>query len=134
LSGLVLMTKLSSPRCELLTGASFLKVTAERVARGSANFFCYRDDAGTRLRFILARGEDGTVRSVLDACQQCYKFHKGFDVAGGYLICRLCGNRYPIGNMVAGKASCVPVTLPASESGGEIHVSVADLKKNAWLF
>ena len=77
--------------------------------------------AGERLRFLLARGNDGKVRAVFDACRQCYKFHQGYDVAHGMLICRLCGNRYPIDHMTEGEASCVPVSLPHHEGASAVE-------------
>lgn len=125
---------IARPGCTLLRGERTLEVSSRSLGAGRAKFFCYRDDSGRRLRFVLARGTDGKLRSVMDACKQCYTFHKGFTVSGGYLVCRLCGNRYPINNMLAGKASCVPVALPSDESGGTITVRPADVKMFSWLF
>jgi uncharacterized membrane protein len=122
------------PRCTELRGANMLTVSLARLARGEARLFCYRDRAGQRLRFLLARGEDGKVRAVFDACRQCYKFHEGYEVSHGMLICRLCGNRYPIDHMTKGEASCVPVSLPHHEDGSKVEVKVSDVKSGAGLF
>lgn len=120
------------PGCDPVSGGSTLAIDSARVADKAA-FYCYKD-AGRKLRFILARGSDGKIRSVMDACEQCYPFHKGFTATGGELVCRLCGNRYPINHMLAGKASCVPVALPSREEGGRISIRSADVKKFGWLF
>jgi uncharacterized membrane protein len=122
------------PRCTELRGAEMLTVSMARLAGGEARLFCYRDSAGERLRFLLARGNDGKVRAVFDACRQCYKFHQGYDVSHGMLICRLCGNRYPIDHMMNGEASCVPVSLPHHEDASRVEVRVSDLKSGAGLF
>ncbi|MGH7914010.1 MAG: Fe-S-containing protein [Candidatus Binataceae bacterium] len=122
------------PRCTELQGAEMLTVSMARLVDGGARLFCYRDRAGERLRFLLARGSDGKVRAVFDACRQCYKFHQGYDVAHGVLICRLCGNRYPIDHMMKGEASCVPVSLPHHEGAAAVEVKVSDLKSGAALF
>jgi uncharacterized protein YbaR (Trm112 family) len=122
------------PRCHELRGAEMLTVSMARLESGEARLFCYRDRSGERLRFLLARGNDGKVRAVFDACRQCYKFHQGYDVAHGMLICRLCGNRYPIDHMMKGEASCVPVSLPHHEDASHVHVKVSDLKLGASLF
>jgi uncharacterized membrane protein len=122
------------PRCTELWGASTLSVSLARLTRGEARLFCYRDSAGKRLRFLLARGDDGKVRAVFDACRQCYKFHEGYEVSHGMLICRLCGNRYPIDHMTKGEASCVPVSLPHHEDGSKTEVKVSDVKSGAGLF
>ncbi|HJU29476.1 MAG TPA: Fe-S-containing protein, partial [Candidatus Binataceae bacterium] len=104
------------------------------LARGATEFFCYRDGAGERIRFILARDEAGHVAGIFDACRQCYTFHKGYTVSGHYVVCRLCGNRYRIADMRAGKASCVPAPLRVEQRGDRVEVNVADLKKGRSLF
>jgi uncharacterized membrane protein len=121
-------------RCVELKGDGAVTVALSRLAGGAAHLFCYRDSAGERLRFLLARGGDGKVRAVFDACRQCYTFHQGYDVAHGMLICRLCGNRYPIDHMTKGEASCVPVVLPHREQGSKVVIKVSDLKTGAGLF
>lgn len=122
------------PGCTELRGAELLTVSLVQLGGGEAHLFCYRDHAGERLRFLLARGNDGKVRAVFDACRQCYKFHQGYDVSHGMLICRLCGNRYPIDHMMNGEASCVPVSLPHHEDASRVEVKVSDLKSGAGLF
>ncbi len=119
------------PDCETISGSDELTLDSSRI--GKPAFYCY-EDAGRRLRFILARGSDGKVRSVMDACGQCYPFHKGFAANKDELICRLCGNRYPVNHMRKGKASCVPVAVPSHEEGGRVTIRSADLKKFRWLF
>lgn len=122
------------PRCTELRGDKTLTVSMARLQDGEARLFCYRDRGGERLRFLLASGDDGKVRAVFDACRQCYKFHQGYDVAHGMLICRLCGNRYPIDHMTDGEASCVPVSLAHHEDASKVEIKVSDLKSGASLF
>jgi hypothetical protein len=50
------------------------------------------------------------------------------------LICRLCGNRYPINHMTRGEASCVPVSLAHHEDSSRVEIKVSDLKSGAALF
>jgi uncharacterized membrane protein len=125
---------MAKPGCTSVDGKDALVIAGHLLDRGTAKTFCYRDDAGKNLRFVLARGTDGKVRSVMDACAQCYTFHKGFTYSDGYLICRLCGNRYPINHILSGKASCVPVAVPSNEADGQVTIRTADLKKMRWLF
>lgn len=132
-AGIAFSAPLWRERCEAISGRSTVEVGADRLARGQAKTFCYKDAAG-QVRFVLARGADGKIHSVLDACRQCYTFHKGYELSGGYLICRLCGNRYPINKMAAGKASCVPVKLDHQEEDGRIKIKVADLNEAHKLF
>jgi uncharacterized membrane protein len=125
---------MAKPGCTSVDGKDSLVIAGHLLDAGTAKTFCYRDDAGKNLRFVLARGTDGKVRSVMDACSQCYTYHKGFTYSDGYLICRLCGNRYPINHILTGKASCVPVAVPSYEADGQVTIRTADLKKNGWLF
>ena len=120
--------------CTLLNGAATLTIKLGDQAPGTVRAFCYRDPTGQRLQFLLARDSNGKVQTVFDACGQCYKFHKGYSYSGGYLICRLCGNRYPIPEMNTGKASCVPVALSSKTEHGEARIKVADIKAGKWLF
>jgi uncharacterized membrane protein len=125
---------IASSDCTTVTGSDEVTVNVSAMRPGSARLFCYTDDAGKRLRFVLARGTDGKVRSVFDACRQCSAFHRGYRVEGGELICRACGNRYSIDRMTEGKASCVPVSLPHKDDSGIVHLKTADLKAGRGLF
>ncbi|MGD0290190.1 MAG: Fe-S-containing protein [Candidatus Binataceae bacterium] len=125
---------LLAPRCVRVNGESVVTVSLDGLTPGTAQFFCYRDRAGHEVRFVLARANDGIVRSVFDACRQCYRFHKGYTVADGFLICRLCGNRYRLDQMQTGVASCQPVHLENSQHGNTVEVRVAALEKGQQLF
>jgi uncharacterized membrane protein len=120
--------------CTMVTGSGEVAVNVSAMRPGSARLFCYTDDAGKRLRFVLARGVDGKVRSVFDACRQCFAFHRGYQVVGGELICRVCGNHYSIDRMTEGKASCVPVSLRHEDDSGIVHIKTTDLKAGHALF
>ncbi len=119
--------------CTAVAGSGVVSVDVSVLARGSARMFCY-NDAGKKLRFVLARGTDGKVRSVFDACRRCFTFHRGYRVAGGELICRVCGNHYRIDRMSGGKASCVPASFPHEDSSGAVKIRTADLRTGAALF
>ena len=125
---------IATSNCTTVTGTDEVAVNVSAMRPGSARLFCYTDDAGKRLRFVLARGVDGKVRSVFDACRQCFAFHRGYRVVGGELICRECGNHYSIDRMTEGKASCVPVSLPHEDDSGIVHIKTADLKAGHGLF
>ena len=133
--GVVAITiSIAKPGCTALEGKDELVISGRLLDRGTAKTFCYRDEAGKKLRFVLARGTDGKIRSVMDACSQCYTYHKGFTYSDGYLICRFCGNRYPIDHLLQGKASCVPIALPSKEADGRVTIRTADLHNLGWLF
>lgn len=130
----MLASRASGPPCIPLHGTGTLALDIRNLAPGTAKLFCYDDSAGKQLRFLLARNSQGKVYASFDACRQCYKHHEGYSAHNGQLVCRMCGNRYPINHMLKGKASCVPVKLPAVEHGNTVDVKVSALKKGRWLF
>lgn len=130
----VLSSQARFPGCIPVSGAAALTVSFGQLGRGEAKLFCYHDGAGDRIRFILARGNDGKVRSVFDACRQCYAYHRGYRLTRAGLVCRLCGNRYSVDHMMAGKASCVPVSIPHKEAGSAVRISAADVRAGRELF
>ena len=130
--GAALMTL--PPTCTPLSPAEVLSIPVAKLGRGEARTFCYQDRTGETIRFILARSSDGKIRTVFDACRECYSYHKGYKISGGAMVCRWCGNRYPIDHMTEGKASCKPVDLPHQERAGVVQVRAADLRKGRELF
>jgi uncharacterized membrane protein len=114
--------------------AGWLTIPADEMSPDTARIFSFKDAAGKKLRFLLARDSRGRLYTVFDACEQCFKFHKGYTVSGHYLICGYCGNRYRLSEIAKGEASCVPVTLAHSETGKTVKVSVRDLERGRNLF
>jgi uncharacterized membrane protein len=130
----MLVAYANAPDCRSVYGDAVVAVDASSIRPGHAQRFCYTDKTGKKLRFILARDDDGRVSSVFDACSQCYIYHRGYKLAAGEAICRVCGNRYPIGHITQGKASCVPVNLPHEDKAGVIRIKTADLESGRQFF
>jgi uncharacterized membrane protein len=122
------------PRSTSVTGVGSINIDARDIQQGRVKFFSYRDDAGARIRFLLARDGNGEIRGAIDACQRCYTFHKGYTASNGYLICRLCGNRYKVDEKNLGVASCTPVKLPLASSGTTVQVKTIDLERARTFF
>ena len=122
------------PGCVEVSGRNELAIRLNKILPGTARFFCYRDDAGRKLRFILARADDGKVHAAFDACRRCYAAHEGYTASGGRLVCRRCGNAYRIGQMAKGMASCVPVGLKMKQQGERAEIEVSDLEAKRGLF
>jgi uncharacterized membrane protein len=130
----IIAAQMNVPSCVELSGAQTLDIPVADMARGTVRFFCFRDSAGEKIRFLLARDDDGKIQSAFDGCEQCYKFGKGFAVGHGEVTCRVCGNRYKLNQIHTGKASCVPIRLPIAEAGGRVKVKVSDLESGRAFF
>jgi len=133
-AGAALLAFSATSNCLAVTGIDTVNVNIASLRPGHAATFCYTDDAGKKLRFVLARGTDGKMRSVFDACRQCFTFHRGYQVVGGELICRVCGNHYRIDRMTEGKASCVPVSLSHEDAPGTVILKTAQFRTGHALF
>jgi uncharacterized membrane protein len=134
LVGVLVVNSESRPACTLLHGADILKIKLDGLLPGDVRAYCYEDQGGQKLRFLLARDSSGKVHTVFDACRQCYKYHEGYTWSHGYVICRFCGNRYRIKEMNAGEASCVPVRLPSKIVDDQVRIKVKDVEAGKWLF
>jgi uncharacterized membrane protein len=122
------------PRFINVTGDGVVTIQAHDLKPGSVEFYSYRDRAGAELRFLLARDSGGALHAAMDACQRCYGYHKGYVTSDGYLVCKLCGNRYKLAEMSKGLASCVPVRLAFKTDGQTAKIDTVELEHHRHLF
>jgi uncharacterized membrane protein len=121
------------PRVTQLAGRDSVSIPGGQLGRGEIRFFSYRDDGGKQIRFILGRDRAGKVQGAFDACQQCSQYRKGYTSSRGHLVCRICGNRYPLDSR-AGVGSCAPIRLIVQDSGKTVTVDTRQLKEHEALF
>jgi uncharacterized membrane protein len=121
------------PRFTRVSGRGSLAISGASLEKGSIHFFSYRDEAGWDIRFVLGRDQSGQVRGAFDACQRCARYGQGYTSSHGYLVCRVCGNRYRLDSRT-GIASCAPIELHVHEAGNSITVDTTELKRQRDLF
>jgi uncharacterized membrane protein len=133
-----LLTWLLSPTygcLEVNADSKGVLLNIDRLARGSAQKYCWRTPDGTRtVRFIVARRSDDGIAVVLDACRVCYLNSLGYRHTKGGLICRFCGNRYSIDTLSVGRMSCLPFKLPFKTDRQFLRIKTADLESRAGYF
>lgn len=134
IAAIVFAVKPDGSNFTAISGDGLIDIATSDIRPGDARFFEYRDRDGGRIRFILARDENGHIQAVLDACERCYIHHQGYAAAHGDLTCRYCGNRYKLAAMAAGVASCVPVKLPFQTVGQAVRIKTAELERQRQLF
>jgi len=117
-----------------VSGGDSVIIPMDTLGRGEVRFYSYRDRAGEELRFILGRDSSGGIHAVMDACQRCYTYHKGYMTSHGYLVCKWCGNRYKLEAMELGLASCIPLRLPIQVTGQRVKIKSADLEHERGWF
>ncbi len=124
----------NGPHFISVIGDGSIDLPVSDLKSGDVKFFSYRDPAGGRIRFLLARDSNGDIHGAFDACKRCYTYHKGYYASGHELICRFCGNRYKLEAMESGLGSCVPVKLPFKASGHAVQIKAAELEQGHDLF
>jgi uncharacterized membrane protein len=122
------------PSATQVFGTYTLSIPTSDLRAGEVKFFSYRADPASEIRFLLARDSDGHLHGALDACQRCYTYHRGYGWSGGYLICRVCGNRYKLDKLTTGIASCAPANLKFQSTGKTVQIQTSDLKRASGFF
>lgn len=117
-----------------IKGLDTVEIPVATITPGEVRFFAYRSNTGGEVRVIVGRDERGKIQAVLDACERCYMYHRGYKAAHGVMTCQWCGTRYKIGSMNTGLASCVPVQLPFKTAGATIQIQTAELERQSKLF
>ncbi|MBU2635381.1 DUF2318 domain-containing protein [Patescibacteria group bacterium] len=96
----------------------------------------YEYDLGSsKIKFFAVKASDGTVKTGFDACDVCYTEKKGYRQEGDYMVCKNCGNRYPIdglGTENKTPGGCWPGYLSNVIEGDNILIKKSDLESNQW--
>jgi uncharacterized membrane protein len=86
---------------------------------------------GNEIRFWLMRKPDGSIGTVLDACEICGAV--GFYKSGNTIICKNCAA--PINPQSVGlPGGCNPVPLKATTTADTVVIAEADLAASAKYF
>jgi len=91
-----------------------IKINVSDLKEGMPRFLSYKEKNKT-INFIVIR-TGGKVSSYFDACLKCYKKKQGYKYDDGWLLCKACGIRYPIGSL-EGIGSCYPIPLEGKLEG-----------------
>lgn len=88
------------------------------------------------IEYILVQASNGDIKSVFNACDVCYNYHKGYSQNGTKLVCNNCANTFQIDGLGGSGTggTCNPGYLPHSLDGDSVVINVADLVKGAYFF
>jgi uncharacterized membrane protein len=117
-----------------ISGTDAIDIPLASIQPGEARFFSYHGHSGGDIRLIVARDDQGRVQAVLDACERCYPYHRGYRAAHDVLTCNFCGTSYRVGAMERGMAGCQPVKIPFRRVGQAIRIETAELERQSKLF
>lgn len=87
------------------------------------------------VRFFAVKGNDGRVRTALDACDVCYKERKGYQQQGDVMLCRNCNLIFPIDRIgPSSVGGCNPHFLPSRIEGDRLMIDVEQLQNGTRYF
>jgi uncharacterized membrane protein len=112
-----------------------VKLNSSKFSR-QAQFFTYKTPDNITVRYFALVDDQGLPHVALDACDVCYGAKKGYVQQGETMICKNCGNAYPIKalgtqNITGG---CWPSYIPVTLEGQEVVINVKDLRQKAFMF
>jgi uncharacterized membrane protein len=119
---------------ELIPGNGVVAVDLAGIGAGSGRFHTYRSTSGKRIDLFVYRESSGMARAVLDACKTCYRWKKGYVVAGGEIVCIKCDMRFQLHDLARGSGSCIPIALTSEQEGASLKIPVAELEAGARFF
>ncbi len=111
-----------------------VSIPLSKVSDGKARFYKF-SDGGKEISFFVVKAPDGTVKTAFDACDVCFKEKKGYAQDGAVMVCKQCNMKFGtnrIGPHAVG--GCNPSYLPGRQAGGNVVISVADLKAGVRYF
>ncbi len=119
-----------SPAAEVSITQGQVRISLAQVNDGDLHRYVARIDS-KEVRFWLMRKPDGSIGTVLDACEICGDV--GFYKSGNTIICKNCVA--PINPQSVGQpGGCNPVPLKATTTADAVVIAEADLAASARYF
>ncbi len=115
----------SSPE-ELRAENGQITVNAAKLEKGQARHYSYRE-GDTLVRLFVVRDMQGTVRTALDACEQCRLEGKGYTLRDGAMLCVNCGQKFALNRIGLVKGGCNPHPFPHEMRGDVITINAKAL-------
>jgi uncharacterized membrane protein len=108
-----------------------IQFSIKTLPEGKPVFYSLRH-GDTRIDYFVVK-INGRVESYFDACGKCYTKKLGYRVENGELVCKACGQRFPM-EQVKGIGSCHPLPLTGKTEGNTYIISKQDVIKGARYF
>ena len=119
---------------ELRARDGIVTIDISGIGAESGRFQTYRASSGKLVDFFVYRESSGAPHAVLDACRTCYRWKKGYVLAGKEVVCLKCEMRFTLDSLARGTGSCVPVALSAERREGALIIPAAELEAGARFF
>lgn len=125
----------STPLYEMVTAEhGAVRIARARVDDGRVHFFTYRT-ATTNVNFLVRRDAHGTLHTHLDACYSCYRYHRGFIVNDGALLCVACRYAYALADEEWDYiGACAPIAIHCRTTPDTVVIQEKLLERAARYF
>jgi len=85
--------------------------------------------SGQKVRVVVQRTDDKTVRVALASCRTCYRSHDRHYAKNGHMMCGECNSQmnFETKDRKEGTDGCVLVEVPHAETNGNVAVLARDV-------
>jgi uncharacterized membrane protein len=122
-------------KCEKVKAVNgVVSIPLAKVSDGKSHFYRFTDN-GKEIDFFVVKSAKGEIKTAFDACDVCYHEKKGYQQGGQDMICKNCNKKFAIDRIGPHETGgCNPSYLPHQQNGGNVVISVGDLKAGARFF
>ena len=111
-----------------------VSIPLAKVNDGKARFYKL-SDGGKEIAFFVVKAPNGTLKTAFDACDVCYRDKKGYFQDGAFMVCKQCNKKFDVNRIGEGPGGgCNPSFLPSRQAGGNVVISVADIRTGSRFF
>ncbi|MFH1598516.1 MAG: Fe-S-containing protein [Patescibacteria group bacterium] len=113
-----------------------VSVTASTLDDGKAHFYNVEMPSEKIVYFFVVKDKNGIYRAAANACQVCFDTRMGFYQQGDNMICKTCGNQYPLTKIASEKGGCNPGPINPNLQvvNGKLAIDQSDIEQVAELF
>jgi len=109
------------------------RIDASGIMPGDVKF--YRYTVGKRtVVFLVARTNDGQLKTAFDACITCYPHRKGYACESGRVVCVYCGTAFELEELGVGRGNCVPIQIKHTIDGNDVIIDRSTIEAGARWF
>lgn len=119
---------------ELLPMGGDIRLETKSFADGRARFYRQGTGGGREIRFFVIKAADSEIHAAFDACELCYKEHRGFRQSGQTMVCNACGRVFPVALIDQGRGDCHPISLNRDVQGQHVLIKTAAVQQGATYF
>lgn len=111
-----------------------IKILVKDVYDGCVHFYTYKYN-GKNINFFVRTDSKGKFHTHYDACYSCYKYKRGFRIAGADLLCIACNLKYSLYEAVWDFIGpCSPILLRSKVKKGFIVIKLSVIRRGKKLF